>query len=634
MARLPQPGGDDGNWGDILNDFLIQAHSSNGTLKDDAVSAAKLAASGGSDGQVLSKNSALPGGLQWVASSGGASDATTLAKGIVQLAGDLGGTAASPTVPGLAGKESVITAGTTLQYWRGDKSWQTLDKAAIGLANADNTSDANKPISAATQTVLNNKTDRSTLTTKGDIYAATAASTPARLAVGTDDQVLTVDSSQATGLKWASSGKIFILATDYGVTFDGSTDDATAMQNAINAAISSKKILYLAPGTAIIGTQLIINAALTVMGAGRESTILKAKNNLNNYMMLFSAGVGVAINGAHFMDFTVDGNFTGQTAGGGIQADGAVQCTFERIHFTACYDFGLKLGPMNGGAFGHHNRVVSCLFDNSSSPGVGGGAWLTSSDENWFVASDFEFLGGATQLGGKPTGMIYDNAGLQHIVGCNFVAGYNNVIGVRVRDTKGTKVTSSTFDGIPGDGVFIVGNKCVVSDNIFTGIGDNGSTVPASGIHTEYAAHFNVISGNMLETSTNTGNTRSLIREENIGNPGDNLIVGNSLSQNAAPTDALLETGGTNTIIRDNIGWVTESSGTATVANGTTSIAVTHNQSGTPGIQDISATPTNSLGNATKFWITNITATQFTINVDVDPGATTATLAWNVRRTV
>jgi hypothetical protein len=33
MARLPQPGGDDGNWGNILNDFLAQAHNADGSLK-------------------------------------------------------------------------------------------------------------------------------------------------------------------------------------------------------------------------------------------------------------------------------------------------------------------------------------------------------------------------------------------------------------------------------------------------------------------------------------------------------------------------------------------------------------------------------------------------------------------------
>lgn len=57
----------------------------------------------------------------------------------------------------LNAKEPSILSGTTAQYWRGDKSWQTLNKAAVGLANVDNTSDANKPVSTATQTALDLK---------------------------------------------------------------------------------------------------------------------------------------------------------------------------------------------------------------------------------------------------------------------------------------------------------------------------------------------------------------------------------------------------------------------------------------------------------------------------------------------
>jgi hypothetical protein len=49
----------------------------------------------------------------------------------------------------LNAKEPTISAGTTAQYWRGDKSWQTLDKSAVGLSNVDNTSDATKNAAAA-----------------------------------------------------------------------------------------------------------------------------------------------------------------------------------------------------------------------------------------------------------------------------------------------------------------------------------------------------------------------------------------------------------------------------------------------------------------------------------------------------
>ena len=42
------------------------------------------------------------------------------------------------------------------------------------------------------------------LTTKGDLISATAASTVARLGVGANATVLTADSAEATGLKWAT----------------------------------------------------------------------------------------------------------------------------------------------------------------------------------------------------------------------------------------------------------------------------------------------------------------------------------------------------------------------------------------------------------------------------------------------
>ncbi len=72
MSRLPIPGGDTGTWGSVLNDFLNQSHNTDGSLKPSAVAPA------------------LP-------------DATTTSKGIVQLAGDLAGSAVAPSVAKING---------------------------------------------------------------------------------------------------------------------------------------------------------------------------------------------------------------------------------------------------------------------------------------------------------------------------------------------------------------------------------------------------------------------------------------------------------------------------------------------------------------------------------------------------
>jgi hypothetical protein len=129
--------------------------------------------SGGSDGDALLKSGSSSA---WGSAGTTTPDATSSVKGKVQLAGDLGGTAASPTVPGLTGKQAAsarlselaaLNTDNTMPRQEGGiwvaktmaqvKTALSLVKGDVGLGNVDNTSDTAKPVSTAQQTALDLK---------------------------------------------------------------------------------------------------------------------------------------------------------------------------------------------------------------------------------------------------------------------------------------------------------------------------------------------------------------------------------------------------------------------------------------------------------------------------------------------
>lgn len=169
--------------------------------------------------------------------------------------------------------------------------------------------------------------------------------------------------------------------------------------------------------------------------------------------------------------------------------------------------------------------------------------------------------------------------------------------------------------------------NCIINNNyIQAGL----NTVTGKiGIRLYASSHNNIVTNNQINCDGGGANKFvNGITEVGSGD-GPSVITNNAISNN---TGAAIVVNNTATIARGNQGFATENSGTAIVANGTTSIAVSHVLDYTPNIADISVTPTNNLGSASEFWISTVTSTQFTINVNTNPGSSTATFVWKIAR--
>ena len=126
---------------------------------------------------------------------------------------------------------AIGSSGQVLTVAAGVPSWATPTvgditevQAGTGISVASGTG----PIPVVTNTVA------TAIDAKGDLIVGTGADTFARLAVGTNGQVLTADSSEATGLKFATpaSGDIegIVTGTDSGLSGGATSGTVTLRQ--------------------------------------------------------------------------------------------------------------------------------------------------------------------------------------------------------------------------------------------------------------------------------------------------------------------------------------------------------------------------------------------------------------------
>ena len=122
-----------------------------------------------------------------------------------------------------------------------------------------------------------------TLTTKGDIYAATAASTVTRLGVGTDRKKLTADAAEATGIKWQYEGELTLNAqtgTTYTLVLTDSAKFVTLSNaSAITATVPPNSSVAFPTGTQVNLMQL--GAGQVTVAAGSGVTLRSAGSLVN-----------------------------------------------------------------------------------------------------------------------------------------------------------------------------------------------------------------------------------------------------------------------------------------------------------------------------------------------------------------
>lgn len=367
----------------------------------------------------------------------------------------------------------------------------------------------------------------------------------------------------------------------------GGTDDQVVINAAIAEATLGGKIQLL-EGRYYTGAPIIMNNSvwlagshISVMDPIGTSILLQANSNCD---ILQVDGNGTHLYFPHISDMFIDGDKSHQTSGNGIHfvAD-LSDAIVENVFVHRCKEAGICEDT------GWYMRYMHVWSEFNIGPG-------------WDVVD--AYLTSCVSAENDGTGIL-STGGKLHIVNSRIKK--NKLHGIHITDWTPLETT-------------IVGNSIAYNSNTNVGTYD--------GIHITggHATHFRsmLITGNVIG-SVDASNQRNAIRITD----GNGIMVNNNVlyPETANPT-VVYSAIGTENQIRNNIGYVTENSGTDTVALGATTKAVTHGLAVTPAAGDIAIVPTGAWGAVTQFYISAYSATTFTVTVDQVPGGAGFPFAW------